>query len=130
MPKLEKGSAAAKERMAHLRSLRNKKEVGTGGFCSKCSKDSTNRDSLETKMKKAGEKQQFQYDDNAGLDFEKTSTLFHDTEVQNPAFKRKANKGTGLPWIKWVAEYAHKNNMNYFEALKDPNVKKGYHSQK
>ena len=85
MPKLEKGSAAAKERMAHLRSLRNKKEVGTGGFCSKCSKDSTNRDSLETKMKKAGEKQQFQYDDNAGLDFEKTSTLFHDTEVQKPA---------------------------------------------
>ena len=31
MPKLEKGSAAAKEQMAHLRSLRKKKEVGTGG---------------------------------------------------------------------------------------------------
>ena len=136
MPKLEKGSAAAKERMAHLRSLRNKKEVGTGGFCSKCSKDSTNSDSLETRMKKkAGEKQQFHYDDNefAGVDFEKPSTLLHDTVVQNPASKHKAN-GKGLPrkspWIKWVADYAHKNNMNYFEALKDPNVKKGYHSQK
>ena len=32
MPKLEKGSAAAKEQMAHLRSLRKKKEVGTGGI--------------------------------------------------------------------------------------------------
>ena len=29
-------------------------------------------------------------------------------------------------WVKHVADFAHKNNMNYFEALKDPKVKEGY----
>ena len=28
------------------------------------------------------------------------------------------------PWIKWVADYAHKNNMNYFTALSHPEVSK------
>ena len=45
----------------------------------------------------------------------------------------KSEAGEGLkkksPWIKYVAEYAHKNNMNYFEALKDPQVKQGYHKK-
>ena len=29
-------------------------------------------------------------------------------------------------WVKHVADFAHKNNMNYFEALRDPKVKEGY----
>jgi hypothetical protein len=28
------------------------------------------------------------------------------------------------PWIKWVADYAHKNNMDYFTALSHPEVSK------
>ena len=30
------------------------------------------------------------------------------------------------PWVKHVAMFAKKNNINYFEALKDPKVKEGY----
>jgi len=45
----------------------------------------------------------------------------------------KSEAGEGLkkksPWIKYVADYAHRNNMNYFEALKDPQVKQGYHKK-
>ena len=45
----------------------------------------------------------------------------------------KSETGEGLkkksPWIRYVADYAHKNNMNYFEALKDPQVKQGYHKK-
>ncbi len=74
MPRLPKGSAEAKERMAHLRSLRKKK----GG-------------SIES------------------------SSI--------PA----VSEGEGMtPWVKHVAEFAKKNNLNYFEALKDPKVKEGY----
>ena len=92
MPRFEKGSAAAKERMAHLRSLRKKKETGA-------------------------------------------STTVAEPIVSQPAVAdspkpKTMGKGSKRsPWIKWVADYAHKNNMNYFEPLKDPDVKKGYHSQ-
>ena len=41
-----------------------------------------------------------------------------------PEMGGKGSKKTS--WIHHVAEYAHKNNMNYFEALKDPKVKEGY----
>lgn len=58
-----------------------------------------------------------------------------DPIVSTPAVADPDSPKTGKgekksPWIKWVADYAHKNHMNYFEALKDPEVKKGYHSQK
>ena len=91
MPKLEKGSQSAKDRMAHLRSLRKKK----GG----------------------------------SLPVPAIPDI-----PQPPSNPEEKGEGKGTkkksPWIKWVADYAHKNNMNYFEALKDPQVKKGYHSQK
>ena len=36
-------------------------------------------------------------------------------------------EGEGMtPWVKHVAEFAKKNSLNYFEALKDPKVKLGY----
>ena len=78
MPRLPKGSAEAKERMAHLRSLRKKK----GG-------------SIDSSI---------------------------------PAVSDAAEKeGEGMtPWVRHVAEFAKKNNMNYFEALKDKRVKEGY----
>ena len=96
MPRFEKGSAAAKERMAHLRSLRKKK--GTGA---------------STTVAEPTVPQQAAVADPDSL---KPKTI-----------RKKGSKRS--PWIKWVADYAHKNNLNYFEALKDPNVKKGYHSQ-
>ena len=77
MPRLPKGSAEAKERMAHLRSLRKKK----GG------------------------------------------------SIDPPAVvpeEKVEGEGIQTPWVKHVADYAHKNNLNYFEALKDPKVKIGY----
>ena len=79
MPRLPKGSEEAKQRMAHLRSLRKKK----GG-------------SIES------------------------SSM--------PAVSDEEKEGAGIqtPWVKHVADFAHKNNMNYFEALKDPKVKLGY----
>ena len=95
MPRFEKGSAAAKERMAHLRSLRKKK--GTGASTTV------------------------------------TEPIVPQPAVADPDSPKPKTMGKGSkksPWIKWVADYAHKNNMNYFEALKDPDVKKGYHSQK
>ena len=36
-----------------------------------------------------------------------------------------AGKGTKTAWIRHVADFANKNNMNYFEALKDKRVKEG-----
>ena len=76
MPRLPKGSAEAKERMAHLRSLRKKK----GGSI--------------------------------------------DPPVVVPEEKVE---GEGMtPWVRHVAEFAKKNNINYFEALKNPKVKEGY----
>ena len=79
MPRLPKGSAEAKERMAHPRSLRKKK----GG-------------SIES------------------------SSM--------PVVSDEEKEGAGIqtPWVRHVADFAHKNNMNYFEALKDPKVKLGY----
>ena len=75
MPRLPKGSAEAKERMAHLRSLRKKK----GG------------------------------------------------SIESSSIPAVSSEGEGMtPWVKHVAEFAKKNNMNYFEALKDPKVKEGY----
>ena len=50
--------------------------------------------------------------------------------LAEPESPKTGKGGKKSPWIKWVAEYAKDNHMNYFEALKDPNVKKGYHSQK
>lgn len=45
-----------------------------------------------------------------------------------PAVSDEEKEGAGVqtPWVKHVADFAHKNNMNYFEALKDPKVKLGY----
>ena len=94
MPKLEKGSQSAKERMAHLRSLRKKKGSGESPAV------------VEPNMPTP-------------------------SAVADPDSPKKSGKGMKKsPWIKWVADYAHKNHMNYFEALKDPEVKRGYHSQK
>ena len=95
MPRFEKGSAAAKERMGYLRSLRKKK--GTG----------------------------------APADVvEPTAAVSKPVDPDSPKAETMGKGSKRSPWIKWVADYAHKNNMNYFEALKDPDVKKGYHSQK
>jgi hypothetical protein len=81
MPRLPKGSAEAKERMAHLRTLRKKK----GGS-------------------------------------------IPEVPIAAPESPASEKEGTGVKtaWVKHVAEFAHKNNMNYFEALKDPKVKEGY----
>lgn len=96
MPKLEKHSAAARERMAHLRSLRKK----NGGSV-------------------------------AVPDISPPSPSPSPSfPPEKPEEVGKVVKGKSKnPRIKFVADYAHKNNMNYFEALKDPNVKKGYNSQ-
>jgi hypothetical protein len=84
MPRLPKGSAEAKERMAHLRTLRKKK----------------------------------------GGSIPEMPIL----APESPAESETTKKGTGMKtaWVKHVADFAHKNNMNYFEALKDPKVKEGY----
>ena len=84
MPRLPKGSEEAKQRMAHLRSLRKKK----GGSIP------------EVPI----------------------------AEPDSPAESETTKQGTGMKtkWIQHVADFAHKNNMNYFEALKDPKVKEGY----
>ena len=96
MPRFEKGSTAAKERMAHLRSLRKKKGTGVSSA--------------------------------VAVDPIVSQPVVADPE--SPKTKTMGKGGKKSPWIKWVAEYAKDNHMNYFEALKDPNVKKGYHSQK
>ena len=83
MPRLPKGSEEARQRMAHLRSLRKKKIGG----------------SIEPV----------------------TPMTFKEPE---PEITGKGAKRTS--WVKHVADFAHKNNMNYFEALKDPKVKEGY----
>ena len=80
MPRLPKGSEEARQRMAHLRSLRKKKIGG----------------SIEPVT----------------------------VEAPEPEIIGKGAKKTA--WVKHVADFAHKNNMNYFEALKDPKVKEGY----
>ena len=95
MPKLEKGSQLAKEKMSHLRSLRKKKGTGASTTVAE--------------------------------------PIVSQPAVADPESAKTKTTGKGSkrsPWIKWVAEYAKDNHMNYFEALKDPNVKKGYHSQK
>ena len=79
MPRLPKGSEEAKQRMAHLRSLRKKK----GG-------------SIKSSIPLA------------------------------VSDEEKEGAGIQTTWVKHVADFAHKNNMNYFEALKDPKVKLGY----
>ena len=40
--------------------------------------------------------------------------------------EEKEGEGVQTEWIRHVADFAHKNNMNYFEALKDKRVKEGY----
>lgn len=35
-------------------------------------------------------------------------------------------KRTTNPWVEHVRQYAHKNGLTYAQALKDPEVKKGY----
>ena len=93
MPKLEKGSQSAKERMAHLRSLRKKKGTGTSPAA-----------------------------------VEPIAALAEPEESSKAETKGKGSKRS--PWIKWVAEYAKQHGLNYFDALRSPDVKKGYHSQK
>ena len=51
------------------------------------------------------------------------STPLAETPVVSEAKEGKGAKSSG---VKHVADFAHKNNMNYFEALKDPKVKLGY----
>ena len=48
--------------------------------------------------------------------------------IDPPAIVPEEKEGEGIQttWVKHVADYAHKNNLNYFEALKDPKVKLGY----
>ena len=89
MPRLSKGSEEARQRMAHLRSLRKKKMGGTGS--------------------------------EPVTPMVPPPPAAKDPE---PEISGKGSKKTS--WIHHVAEYAHKNNMNYFEALKDPKVKEGY----
>lgn len=93
MPRFEKGSAAAKERMAHLRSLRKKKVVGEGGCISSTYDKST---TLDQKMKKSGAKFTTSSDDDNTF---KPKDFV--TETPNPAFnpnssKTKKAKTTGL----------------------------------
>ena len=87
MPRLSKGSEEARQRMAHLRSLRKKKMGG----------------SIEPVIPMAPVPKD--------LDSPKAEIT---------------GKGAKTAWVKHVAEFAHKNNMNYFTALKDPKVKEGY----
>ena len=82
MPRLPKGSEEAKQRMAHLRSLRKKK----------------------------------------GGSIPEVPIL----EPESPASEIKEGTGVKTAWVKHVAEFARKNNITYFAALKDPKVKEGY----
>ena len=82
MPRLPKGSAEAKERMAHLRTLRKKK----------------------------------------GGSIPEVPIL----APESPASEIKQGTGMKTAWVKHVAEFARKNNITYFAALKDPKVKEGY----
>jgi hypothetical protein len=94
MPRLSKGSEEARQRMAHLRSLR-KKKIGSGS-------------EPVTQMAPPVPVPPQKDPDSP----------------KKPEMGGKGSKKTS--WIHHVAEYAHKNNMNYFEALKDPKVKEGY----
>ena len=82
MPRLPKGSAEAKERMAHLRTLRKKK----------------------------------------GGSIPEVPIL----APESPASEIKQGTGMKTAWVKHVAEFARKNNIKYFAALKDQKVKEGY----
>ena len=82
MPRLPKGSEEAKQRMAHLRSLRKKK----GGSIP------------EVPI----------------------------AEPESSTSEIKEGTGVRTAWVKHVAEFARKNGMTYFAALKDPKVKEGY----
>ena len=47
--------------------------------------------------------------------------------IDPPAVPEEKVEGEGMtPWVKHVAEFAKKNNINYFEALKNPKIKEGY----
>jgi len=82
MPRLPKGSEEAKQRMAHLRSLRKKK----------------------------------------GGSIQEVPIL----APESPASEIKQGTGVRTAWVKHVAEFARKNNITYFAALKGPKVKEGY----
>ena len=88
MPRLAKGSEEARQRMAHLRTMRKKK----GGAIP------------ETPMA--------------------PPPATKDPDSPKAEMGGKGSRKTS--WVKHVADYAHKNGMNYFEALKDPKVKEGY----
>jgi hypothetical protein len=45
---------------------------------------------------------------------------------ESPKLETTGKGSKKTAWVKHVADYAHKNGMNYFEALKDPKVKEGY----
>ena len=34
-----------------------------------------------------------------------------------PVLEEKEGEGIQTPWVKHVADYAHKNNLNYFEKI-------------
>ena len=90
MPRLPKGSEEARQRMAHLRSLRKKKMGGS---------------------------------------IKPVTPMEPPVPPKDPDSTKKpemSGKGSKTAWVKHVADYAHKNNMNYFEALKDPKVKDEY----
>ena len=89
MPRLPKGSEEARQRMAHLRSLRKKK---VGGSIEPVTPMTVNKEAPKKEP---------------------------EPEISGKGAKKTAQ-------VKLVADFAHKNNMNYFEALKDPKVKEGY----
>ena len=45
---------------------------------------------------------------------------------ESPKLETTGKGSKKTSWVKHVADFAHKNNLNYFEALKDPKVKEGY----
>lgn len=47
----------------------------------------------------------------------------------NPSIDGRQSRHSN-PWVEHVRAYAKKHNLQYFEALRDPKVKKGYKSKK
>jgi hypothetical protein len=45
---------------------------------------------------------------------------------ESPKLETTGKGSKKTAWVKHAADFAHKNNLNYFEALKDPKVKEGY----
>jgi hypothetical protein len=85
MPRLAKGSEEARQRMAHLRTMRKKK----GGSIPE-------------------------------------APIAPPPKEESPKLETTGKGSKKTSWVKHVADFAHKNNLNYFEALKDPKVKEGY----